>query len=410
MSKSKGNGVDPVDIIERYGTDAMRYVLCDMQTGMQDIRLPVQAISPYTGELVDLATARHGRSIFTYLCPTTGQEFDVLGSMPEVPAAKLISDRFEVGRNFCNKLLNAVRFALMHLEDVTFTPRQYQELADEDRWILSRLSHAIATVHGHLEAYNLAAALSTARDFFWSELCDWYLEFIKPRLRDTARAPLARQVLAVTIDQVLRLLHSFVPYLTEALWEPLNVQAPVRGIDAPLPASELLIRAAWPTAHHAWRDTALEAQMTFLQEVVRAIRDLRSKYTISPHARVPVRMRAAGEAAATLRAWTDLLTTMAGLESVEITPDMQRSSDAATAVVGQVEVYIPGVIDVDKERVRLTRQREQLLGRLEGSRRKLANADFLRKASPEVVQKERDRLVECASQIENVEATLAALG
>ena len=111
MSKSKGNGVDPVDIIERYGTDAMRYVLCDMQTGMQDIRLPVQAISPYTGDLVDLATARHGRSIFTYLCPATGQEFDVLGTMPDVPSAKLVSDRFEVGRNFCNKLLNAVRFA-----------------------------------------------------------------------------------------------------------------------------------------------------------------------------------------------------------------------------------------------------------------------------------------------------------
>jgi valyl-tRNA synthetase len=410
MSKSKGNGVDPVDIIERYGADAMRYVLCDMQTGMQDIRLPVQAISPYTGELVDLATARHGRSIFTYLCPTTGREFDVLGSMPGVPAAKLISDRFEVGRNFCNKLLNAVRFALMHLEDAAFTPRQYQELADEDRWILSRLSHAIATVHGHLEAYNPSAALSTARDFFWSELCDWYLEFIKPRLRDTARAPLARQVLAVTIDQVLRLLHPFVPYITEALWEPLHTQAPERGIDAPLPASELLIQAAWPTVNPAWRDTALEAQMTFLQDVVRAIRDLRSKYTISPHARVQVRIRAAGEAAATLRAWTNLLTTMAALESVEIAPDMQRSPDAATAVVGQVEVYIPGVIDVAKERARLTKQREQLLGRLEGSRRKLANTDFLRKASAEVVQKERDRLAECESQIENVEATLAALG
>jgi valyl-tRNA synthetase len=97
------------------------------------------------------------------------------------------------------------------------------------------------------------------------------------------------------------------------------------------------------------------------------------------------------------------------LESVEIAADLQRSPDAATAVVGQVEVYIPGVIDVDKERARLTKQREQLLGRLEGSRRKLDNADFLRKASPEVVQKERDRLTECAAQIENVEATLAAL-
>ena len=137
---------------------------------------------------------------------------------------------------------------------------------------------------------------------------------------------------------MLRLLHPFVPYITEALWEPLCEQAPVRGIEIPLPASELLIRATWPASNPAWRDVALEARMTFLQEVIRAIRDLRSKYTISPHARVPVRIRAADEPATTLRAWTDLLVTMAGLESVDIAPDLQRSPDAATAVVGQVEV------------------------------------------------------------------------
>jgi valyl-tRNA synthetase len=410
MSKSKGNGVDPVDIIERYGADAMRYVLCDMQTGMQDIRLPVQAISPYTGDPVDLATARHGRSIFTYLCPATGQEFDVLGTMPDVPAAKLVSDRFEVGRNFCNKLLNAVRFALLNLQDATFTPRQYQDLADEDRWILSRLSATIAEVQRQLTNYNPSAALSTARDFFWSELCDWYLEFIKPRLRDAAQAPLVRQVLAVAIDQVLRLLHPFVPYITEALWEPLCAQAPVRGIETPLSASELLIHASWPMSNPAWRDAALEARMTFVQEVIRGIRDLRSKYTISPHLKVQVRIRAAAETAATLRAWTDLLVTMAGLESVAIAPDVQRSPDAATVVVGPVEVSIPGIIDVDKEKARLTKQREQLLSRVEGSRRKLANADFLHKASTEVVQKERERLAENEAQIETVEATLAALG
>jgi valyl-tRNA synthetase len=410
MSKSKGNGVDPVDIIERYGTDAMRYVLCDMQTGMQDIRLPVQAISPYTGDPVDLATARHGRSVFTYLCPKTGQEFDVLGTMPDVPAAKVVSDRFEVGRNFCNKLLNAVRFALLNLQDATFTPRQYQDLADEDRWILSRLSTTVAEVQRHLASYNPSAALSTARDFFWSDLCDWYLEFIKPRLRNVARAPLVRQVLATVIDQILRLLHPFVPYITEALWEALCTQAPVRGIEAPLPASELLIHALWPMSNPAWRDVALEARMTFVQEVIRGIRDLRSKYTISPHLKVQVRIRAAEETAATLRVWTDLLVTMAGLESVAIAPDMQRSPDAATVVVGPVEVSIPGIIDVDKEKARLTKQREQLLSRVEGSRRKLANADFLRKASAEVVQKERDRLAENEAQIETVEATLAALG
>ncbi|HEY5870850.1 MAG TPA: class I tRNA ligase family protein, partial [Candidatus Tectomicrobia bacterium] len=410
MSKSRGNGVDPVDIIERYGTDAMRYVLCDMQTGMQDIRLPVQAISPYSGDLVDLATARHGRSIFTYLCPATGQEFDVLGTMPDVPSAKLVSDRFEVGRNFCNKLLNAVRFALLNMQDATFTSRPYQDLADEDRWILSRLAATIAEVQRYLASYNTSAALSTARDFFWSELCDWYLECIKPRLRDVAQAPLARQVLAAVVDQVLRLLHPFVPYITEALWEPLCTQAPVRGIEVPLPASELLICAAWPASNPAWRDAALEARMTFVQEVIRGIRDLRSKYTISPHVKVPVRIRATDETATTLRAWTDLLVTMAGLESVAIAPDLQRSPDAATVVVGPVEVSIPGVVDVDKEKARLTKQHAQLLSRVEGSRRKLANTDFLRKASTEVVQKERDRLAEGEAQIEHVEATLAALG
>jgi valyl-tRNA synthetase len=409
MSKSKGNGVDPVDIIERYGADAMRYVLCDMQTGTQDIRLPVQAISPYTGELVDLATARHGRGIFTYLCPTTGKEFDVLGTMPDVPAAKLVSDRFEVGRNFCNKLLNAVRFALMNLEGVAFAPRRNAELADEDRWILSRLSKAIAAVHMHLEAYNPSAALSAARDFFWSELCDWYLEFIKPRLRDPARAPLARQVLAVAIDQVLRLFHPFVPFLTEALWEPLNAQAPVRGIDAPLPAAALLIQAPWPTPHPHWDDPVVEARLAFVQEVIRAIRDIRSQYTIPPQAKLPARIRAADEAAATLRAASELLATMASLESVEVAPDLRRSPDAAMAVVGPVEVYLPGVIDVAKERARLTKQRDQLLERLALAQRKLANEGFLRKASPDVVQKERDRLAEFAAQLANVEANLAAL-
>ena len=184
MSKSKGNGIDPVDIIETYGADAMRYVICEMQTGTQDIRLPVQAISPYGGELIDLATAKHGRTIFTYLDPKTGKEFDVLGSMPDVPSAKLISERFEVGRAFCNKLWNAARFALMNLEGVTFRPLATSDLMLEDRWILSRLSAAIVAAHEELERYMPSAAIGILRDYFWSDLCDWYLELIKPRMKD----------------------------------------------------------------------------------------------------------------------------------------------------------------------------------------------------------------------------------
>ena len=409
MSKSKGNGIDPVDIIERYGADAMRYVLCDMQTGMQDIRLPVQAISPYTGDLIDLATAQHGQSIFTYLCPATGKEFDVLGTMPDVPAAKLVSERFEAGRNFCNKLLNAVRFALMNLPDAQFLPLDPGDLAVEDRWILSRLGRSVEAVHDHLAAYNPAAALWTARDFFWNELCDWYLEFIKPRLRDAARAGAAQQVVAAAVDQVLRLFHPFVPYLTERLWEALNEQAPQRGIDEPLEVAPLLIRAPWPAPKPAWRDEAAEARITFLQEVVRGIRDLRSRYTIPPQARISARIRAGRGDAETLRGVTDLLTNMARLDAVEIGPDMQRTPDAATAVVGGVEVYVPGVIDVAKERDRLTRQRDQLLGRMAVSQRKLANEQFLNKASPQVVQKERDRLAACEEEMNKVETALATL-
>lgn len=169
MSKSKGNGIDPVDIIERYGADAMRFVLCEMQTGTQDIRLPVQAISPYTGQVIDLASAKHGRSIFTYLDPATGQEFDVLGTMPDVPPAKLISDRFLVGRNFCNKLWNAMRFALINLDGAesgaAFVPLDPARLAPEDRWILSRLARSTAAVDRALAAYNPSAAIDAARDF-----------------------------------------------------------------------------------------------------------------------------------------------------------------------------------------------------------------------------------------------------
>ena len=147
----------------------------------------------------------------------------------------------------------------------------------------------------------------------------------------------------------------------------------------------------------------------FLQEVVRGIRDLRSRYTIPPRARISARIRASVDDAETLRGVTDLLVNLARLDAVAIGPEIQRTPDAATAVVGGVEVYVPGVIDVAKERERLTMQRDQLLGRMAGSQRKLANEQFLNKASPEVVQKERDRLAACEEEMNNVETALATL-
>ncbi len=409
MSKSKGNGIDPVDIIDRYGADAMRYVICELQTGTQDVRLPVQAISPYTGKPVDLAKAKHGKSIFTYLDPETGKEFDVLGTMKDLPQAKLVSDRFEVGRAFCNKLWNAARFTLMNLEGTAFEARRREDLCPEDLWILSRLSRAVRQVRGGLEAYNPSAALSAGRTFFWSEFCDWYLELVKPRMKEPDRAPLARQVLAHVLDQLLRLFHPFLPFLTEALWEKLGEAAPVRGIVEPLEITPLLIHAPWPREGEEWADPVLEERFARFKEVVRAVRDIRAKYGIPPTRPLAAAVRAGKEAADSLADLRELLKNLAFLSDLEVSPGVARARDAASAVVGEMEVYVAGVIDLEKEKARLRREREKLLGRIAGARKKLSNKAFLEKARPEVVERARETLSRLEGQLRAVEANLESL-
>jgi valyl-tRNA synthetase len=409
MSKSKGNGIDPEDIIEKYGADSMRYVICDMQTGTQDIRLPVQAISPYTGELVDLATAKHGRSIFTYICPKTGKEFDVLGTMPDIPMAKIISERFEVGRAFCTKLWNAARFAMMNLGEHKFVPLSKNKLKPEDRWILSRLSRVISKVTEELYAYNPSAALGAAREFFWSELCDWYLEFIKPRFKEEDSAPVARTVLALALDHVLRLFHPFVPFITEVLWERLNAQCPVRGLEKAIPSTELLISASWPEPKAEWEDGPIEADFALLEDVIRSIREFRSLHNIAPSRKLEALIKAAGHSADILRQMKPLVLHMANLSPLIIAGDMNRPADAAALVVGDMEIYLAGLVDTDKERERLNSKRGKLLEDARKAEAKLSNESFVSRAPADVVEKERQRLKDLQAQIELIDANLKAL-
>jgi valyl-tRNA synthetase len=409
MSKSKGNGIDPEDIIEKYGADAMRYVLCDMQTGTQDIRLPVQAISPFTGNLVDLATAKHGQTIFTYICPETGKEFDVLGTMPDLPMAKIISERFDVGRAFCTKLWNAARFALINLGEHTFLSLSSDRLEEEDRWILSRLSKVITKVTEQLYAYNPSAAIGAAREFFWSELCDWYLEFIKPRFRDEQSAPVARSVLSLAIDHVLRLFHPFVPFITEVLWERLHLQCPVRGLEQPLPSSTLLISAEWPTAQSEWIDERIEDDFALIQEVIRSVRDLRSRYQIPPSKEVDALIKAEGQSADVLFRMKHLIRHLGGIGALEISPDVIRPATAATHVVGDLEVYLIGVIDPDREKQRLEKQREKLLMDAAKSESNLQNENFLSRAPAQVVEGEKKKLKDFRAQIDLIDKNLKAL-
>ncbi len=410
MSKSKGNGIDPVDIIERYGADAMRYVLCDMQTGTQDIRLPVQAISPYTGEPVDLATAKHGRTIFTYLCPKTKKEFDVLGTIPDLPQADLISDRFEVGRNFCNKLWNATRFALLNLEGQGFSPLERERLATEDRWILSRLACAIDGVHRGLAAYNPSAAISTARDFFWNEFCDWYLELVKPRMEDASSRAAGGQVLAFVLDQSLRLFHPFIPFITESLFEKLKAIAPERGIETPVETSALLARSSWPRARAGDVDKPLEEEFELLQGTTRAIRDLRARYGVPPRQTVDVLIRAAGKSREVLDRVAAHLANLARVGDLAIGEGQETPKLAATGVFGDVEVYVLGLVDPEKERTRLEKQRASLLGQVDGIEKKLGNEKFLERAPADVVENERRRLDEFKGEVARIDEALRGLG
>ena len=413
MSKSKGNGIDPVDIIDRYGADALRYVLCEMQSGTQDIRLPVQAVSPFspegTEELIDLSAAEHGRSVFTFLDPRTGGEFDVLGTIESLPKATLISDRFDVGRAFCTKLWNAARFAFLSVGEHAWEPVAWEDLEHEDRWILSRLSRTVGATEAHMRRYNPSAAIGTAREFFWSDFCDWYIEMIKPRLYDEARAPVARTVVSLVLDQIIRLFHPFVPFITEALWERLNAQIPQRGLHEAVPPSEMVIHALWPQAHPEWEDDTVEEDFALARDVIRVIRNIRAKYNIPPKRKLPVAIKAPSAQQPVLRRLEPHIVTQAFAASVVVSDAPERAATTATDVVGDLEVYVEGVFDPAEERARLLKEKAKLDKMIAQSARKLSNEGFLAKAPPAVVDKERGRLAEAESQLAAVDAVLAGL-
>ena len=413
MSKSKGNGIDPVDIIEKYGSDAMRYVLSDMQTGTQDIRLPVQAISPYTGKLVDLATARHGRTIFTYLDPETGKEFDVLGTIKDLPVAKIISERFEVGRAFCTKLWNAARFALLSLKEEApedFRLYRFAELEPEDRWILGRLRQAIEAVTAGFEDYNPSQALGAAREFFWSDFCDWYIELIKPRLKGAEGDPKAGTVLAFGLDQILRLFHPFVPFITETLWESLGRIRPRRGIDVEAVCRTLLITAAWPEGDPGWTDDRAEADIQVLQEIVRSVRNWRSSAGISPSRKIAAVVKASGPAAEALLRMADGISHLAVLESLKVRAEFERPATAAKIVERGMEIFLLDVVDIQAERKRLQASLKKWRRELEQAEMRLANPDFLNRAPEDVVTEERRRREAARREIDLLEAALKSLG
>ncbi|MBN2352957.1 MAG: valine--tRNA ligase [Spirochaetales bacterium] len=429
MSKSKGNGIDPVDIVDAYGTDAMRYVLADMQTGTQDIRLPVTAVCPSCGFHNDLGSTAHGSTIFSYVCGknldgskkqgSCGKEFDVLGTLPDLPQAKLLSERFETGRAFCTKLWNSARFAFMNLRKDAAVPSP-EDLAIEDRWILSVLSRTIREADAGLADYNPNRALGALRDFFWGSLCDWYLEAIKPRLGGktgdmasggTASAETASRVLAYCLDRIFRLFHPFVPFITEYLWQRLRGYAPERGLAelAQAPDSELLIRAAWPEPENGLENPEIEALFAEAQAVIRLVREVRAGRGLPPKQSLTVTLKPPAAVVERFRQTTGLVIALAGIEKLVIDTAASRPSGSVTTLAGDTVIFVHDLIDDEKEKTRLLAELKKIESNIASAEKKLANEDFSSRAPKEIVDGRKKRLADLVSQRRALQVNLRAL-
>ena len=368
MSKSLGNALDPLDLIGTYGNDALRFTLLTGSTPGNDMKLSVT--------------------------------------------------RIEANRNFANKIWNAARFVLMNLEaddvalsngdgihDVTYAlpARDAQTLAD--RWILSRLNAVQTHVTQLIENWQLGEAGRQLYEFLWSEYCDWYIEAAKPRLYggDAAEAAATRQVLAYTLEQSLRLLHPFMPYVTEAIWSHLP------GVPD---QAESLMTQRWSRPAQS-RDASAEDDLGRIQEIVRAIRNARAEYSVEPGRRIAAIFAGSGRSLA--RDNLDLFTTLARLDESQVTVEPSAGgADSGPSVqlsAGGITTYLPlaGMVDLEAERKRLQKELDNVDNQISRATGLLSNENFVGRAPEQVVQRERDKLEDLNAQRDQVAASLEQL-
>ena len=421
MSKSRGNGVDPLELIDKYGTDAVRFTIASLCGETQDVRLPVgyecphcEAVTPQTKEHQEMRPM--GGPNPSIRCGKCKEQFQFPSPWftPDEGAAvaRIVSERFDYGRNFCNKLWNACRFAFMNLEGYEAASVSDADLTVEDRWILSRLATTIRDVTVMLERYQFDQATRAVREFTWNEFCDWYLEMLKPRFRNEQARPGAQRVLVVVVDNLLRMLHPFAPFITEELWHKLNEVAPERGLRNPATHSESVMIASWPDPELAHIDEALERRFERLQQTIAAVRNVRAVYRIAPGAQLRLFMRCEPEVAEQLHAVAEqfdfLSKTM--LEAAGV--DISRPAGAASFSLGDADGYIPleGLIDREAEIARQTKEAAKLKKFIAGHQGKLNNKGFMENAPERVIAEIRETLTGLQSQLDSVERILEELG
>ncbi len=413
MSKSKGNGVDPIDIIDRFGPDALRFGLARLATDMQDVRMPVQYECPHCQKLID--QTKKSRSLATLDCPGCKKTFSTQWAESDAdlahPRAAVVSERFESARNFVNKLWNAARFVLMNMDRYQPQPVAIESLPLEDRWLLSRLSTVTQQVTDAIEHYHFAEAARVLYDFAWDEFCSFYIEIAKPRLSDDGLRATTQSVMVHGLDQLLRLLHPSMPFVTESIWGFLNEAASERGIPEPVSTAEFVMTSAWPDSIRHHYDESIERQFTEFQEVIGAIRRIRASQQIQEVVPVSIRCSAASEKL--LDPMRPYFASLAGADIVQLGPEARPfEMDAPLAIPSidiDVHVNLEEFIDFDAELSRLEKLRDQLDKQINGKKQKLSNENFVSRAPQNVVAKERETLDDLLRQRESVEGDIQRL-
>ncbi|MCG2770509.1 MAG: class I tRNA ligase family protein, partial [Desulfobacterales bacterium] len=343
MSKSKGNVIDPLELMDTYGTDAFRFSLAAFAAMGRDVRLSEERIAGY--------------------------------------------------RNFANKVWNACRFTFMNLEGFDPEPPAggadldpYEKLTTVEAWIMSRLQQVIRETRKSLDTYAFDQAANTLYQFVWHEFCDWYLELIKPQLYDKEAAATRRQsqsVLLRVLSAVLRLLHPFTPFMTEEIWQQLPG------------AQGSIMVAPYPQPEPQFDHPEAEAEMNLVMATITAIRNIRGEMNVPPGTQVEVFLHSPEAGAIeTLNRHRQSIQILGRVQDLHCNSAAGPPAAAAKAVVEAVDIFMPltGIIDFTEEARRLDRELEKLGKEVNQAQRKMSNEDFLAKAPAEVVAKEQAKL------------------
>ena len=353
MSKSLGTGIDPLELREQFGMDALRFTLAAAMSKGQEMRLSPRDLEGY--------------------------------------------------RKFLNKIWNAARLALMNLEGFRPGELATEGLELEDRWVLSRLTREIGELRKDLDNYDFNLAAEGLYNFVWHDFCDWYLEMVKPRLYgdDEERRRVAQEVLYRVLVEVLKMLHPFIPYITEEIWQLL-----------PYKEAESVMIAPFPQPERGWLDPEVERKMVTLQQLISAIRTIRSEMNVPPQALARALIRAEDQGIRELVEESRVFfRELAGVHEFMVGQDIERPEHAPRVILEGAEVFLPlgGLIDAQRERARLERELEEVRRTLADSLRKLEDERFLQRAAQEIVEKEQAKARELRERAERLEKNLEIL-